>query len=101
MHILDRNIMCKYYSYANCKGPSSGPFSNAELDFSAVTYRFNQIIGNPQSFFCQNIGFQKPNVPVKPSKPVPAPPPGYAATLDYALAHSCPFAEVDSGDCFD
>lgn len=89
--------MCKYYADANCKGVMAGPYSN-ELDVSPATVFHSQVISNPQSFFCQNIGFQKPNVPIKVPKPNPFAAPGYDATLNYYLAHTCAWQEVATND---
>lgn len=97
MHILDRNIMCKYYRDANCKGPFSGPYSNQELDYSWNAAYYSQVLENPQSVFCQNIGFQPPNVPVKPPKPNPYPGPMWSPLLETVLAKTCLFSEIGPG----
>lgn len=100
MHILDKNIMCKYYREPGCKGKFSGPYSNQDLDYCWNTAHFNQVVDNPQSMFCQNIGFNPPYVPVKPPKPDPYPGPLYHPFLDEMMAHTCVQMEVHNSDCF-
>lgn len=75
MHLLDSNVMCKYYANGDCTGKMSGPYSNLEIDYTYASYYYGQIISSPQSVSCEIIGFQAPRIPVKPPKPQPGVPP--------------------------
>lgn len=89
MHLLESNVMCRYYETADCKGRMSGPYSNMQCDYTYATAYYGQILTNPQSVQCEIIGFSDPSrQPVEPPAmdPVPMINNGYDCKLQSAYA---------------